>query len=230
MRVQSGIYKSRIIKTCTVRSVWHRGVGCRPTKANVRQALFNILQHAAYVPHDFLHNAVMMDVCCGSGSCGIEALSLGARFVLFIDNSLDALNLVQKNLQQIGVEKEKAAVMQVDVTRMPVAYGMYARLFNVVFIDPPYGRDTHIRYALNGLVEGKWINSGAVVVVETVCGGYTSHCGARCGSVGIAESLYDVEGKALLEQVTGMTQHCVWRMMDERVYGKTKLVVLQYSP
>ena len=148
MRVISGKYKGRTIE-CP------KGNRIRPTSDMVRSAVYNILNN--FVDWE---NANLLDVFCGTGAFGIEALSRGAKFVGFIDNHRESVEFTKKNLQRIHTENN-TYVYSYDATQLPKA----DRAYDVIFIDPPYNSGL-IGKVLNGLKNGGWINAGARIILE----------------------------------------------------------------
>lgn len=122
MRVIAGKYKNRKLKTVADNSV-------RPATDKVKGAIFNMLQSRV----DWTASRVL-DLYAGSGSVGIEALSRGARQVIFVENSRSAIRYLNMNLESIGTNGSAQVVNQ-DVERF--LRGLTTR-FNVVFADPPY--------------------------------------------------------------------------------------------
>jgi len=122
MRVVAGKYKNRILKTVADSSV-------RPATDKVKGAIFNIMQSRV----DWTKCSVL-DLYAGSGSVGIEALSRGAKNVVFVENSRSAIQFLKLNLQSIGVDGQ-AQVVAADVDRF--LQGSRVK-YNVVFADPPY--------------------------------------------------------------------------------------------
>ena len=126
MRVIAGKYKGRILKTVPDNSV-------RPATDKVRGAIFNVLQSRV----DWT-SAVVLDLFAGSGSVGIEALSRGAKKVIFVENSRNAVKFLSANLESIGAAQD-AQVVQGDVFHfLKSAY----RSYDVVFADPPYALES----------------------------------------------------------------------------------------
>lgn len=134
----------------------------RPTGDRARQALFNILEHrfglGAASP---LQGAVVLDVFCGSGALGLEALSRGATRCHFIDKDATAVALAERNA---GRAKETAACRFVlrDATRLPQA----PEAATLAFLDPPYGEGL-AEAALAALRDKGWLAPGAIVSVES---------------------------------------------------------------
>jgi 16S rRNA (guanine966-N2)-methyltransferase len=137
----------------------------RPTSDKVRQAIFNILVHNDFDADFGLKGARAVDLFAGTGALGLEALSHGASFCLFVDDSAESRALIRENIEALaltGVSK----IWRRDATRLgPMAPGAGGP-FELVFLDPPY-RKGLIAPALASLQEGGWLADGAIVVAET---------------------------------------------------------------
>ncbi len=136
------------------------GRALRPTSERVREAVFNILEHG--VDGFAIEGARVLDLFAGTGAWGLEALSRGARFCLFIDDGAEARGLIRRNADALGLIGQ-CKIWRRDAARLgPCAprppYGL-------IIADPPYGQDLATR-ALQSLSEGGWMEPGAVVVVE----------------------------------------------------------------
>lgn len=136
----------------------------RPTADKVRQAIFNVLVHNDFGVGFTLEDARVADLFAGTGAMGIEALSHGARYCLFVDDSAESRALLRKNveaLQLTGVTK----IWRRDATQlgpMPVGSG---GPFDLVFLDPPYRKEL-VPAAFASLADGRWLAPNALLVVE----------------------------------------------------------------
>lgn len=125
MRVISGIYKGRILKTVKDLSV-------RPSTDRVKQTLFDMLANRIE-----MDGAVVLDLFAGSGSLGIEALSRGAVHATFVENDPEASNYIEKNVQMLGCE-EQTEIAETDA----LSYIIRCKdSFDLIFADPPYKFD-----------------------------------------------------------------------------------------
>jgi 16S rRNA (guanine966-N2)-methyltransferase len=150
MRIVGGRLRGRVLKTPASRAI-------RPTSERLRESIFDILAHAYGDP---VANAHVIDLFAGSGALGLEALSRGAAFALFVDDDAEARALVRANVDALGLGAA-ARILRVDATRLgkaPTQYGL-------AFLDPPYGKDL-VGPTLVALVEGGWLAPEALVVVE----------------------------------------------------------------
>lgn len=134
-----------------------RGMAIRPTADRIREAVFNILGPR---PVD----ARVLDLYAGSGALGIEALSRGARQAVFVDQAASALNLIGKNLQLCRLE-DCTKVIQWNIVKNLNCLQSYERVFDLIFIDPPYNRGM-VAPALAHLADLRLPAVDATAVVE----------------------------------------------------------------
>lgn len=132
----------------------------RPTSDKVRQAIFNILAH-----NDFgapLEGARVADLFAGTGAVGIEAISRGASFCLFVEDAAESRALIRQNVEALGLTGA-TKIWRRDATDLgpPGAGGP----FEYVFLDPPYRKDL-LAPALRSLHEGGWLSPNAVLIAE----------------------------------------------------------------
>jgi 16S rRNA (guanine966-N2)-methyltransferase len=152
MRVVGGRLRSRAIagpKSDTV----------RPTSDRLREALFNILAHAYGDP---VTGARVLDLFAGTGALGLEAISRGAAYVLFVDEGVEARALLRQNIETLGLGGI-TRIFRRDATRLGPAHPLEP--FDLVFADPPYGKGLAEK-ALASAREGGWLKPQALVVVE----------------------------------------------------------------
>jgi 16S rRNA (guanine966-N2)-methyltransferase len=140
------------------------GTLTRPTSDKVREALFNILAHG--VEAFDIGGARVLDVFAGSGALGLEALSRGAAYCLFVDDNADARGAIRQNIEALGLTGA-SKVWRRDATKLGPAAPMQP--FRLLFADPPYGKGLG-ELALRAAAEGGWLSSGAVCVLEEHAG------------------------------------------------------------
>lgn len=134
----------------------------RPTADRVREAVFNILTHAAAAVE--LEGAAVVDVFSGTGAMGLEALSRGAARVTFIDTDAAALKVTLRNAAGLG-EAHSVTCLRLDAARLPAPPRVAGTPCAAAFLDPPYGSGLALA-ALAGLRRHGWIGPGAIAVVE----------------------------------------------------------------
>jgi 16S rRNA (guanine966-N2)-methyltransferase len=152
MRVVGGRLRGRNLASPSSREI-------RPTADRLRESLFNILVHAYGDP---VAGARVLDLFAGTGALGIEAVSRGAAFALFVDNGAEARALLRNNVEALGLGGV-TKIFRRDATNLGPAHPVEP--FSLVFLDPPYGKGLAGK-ALVSLRDGGWLAPGALVVVE----------------------------------------------------------------
>lgn len=152
MRIVGGKFRGRALAA-------PRSEAIRPTSDRLRESLFNVLAHAYDDP---ITGARVIDLFAGTGAMGLEALSRGAAFALFVDDGAEARGLLRENIETLGLGGV-TRVFRRDATRLGAAERTAP--FDLVFCDPPYSRDLAPR-ALASAAAGSWLAPGALCVVE----------------------------------------------------------------
>lgn len=131
----------------------------RPTTDRVRESLFNVLGGGRF--GDPIQDARVLDVFAGTGALGIEALSRGARTVTFMDSGRRSLGLIRRNIDVLGIS-DAVDVIPRDATKIGANS---AAPYDLVFLDPPYGKMLGQK-ALAQLLSGHWIADSALILLE----------------------------------------------------------------
>jgi 16S rRNA (guanine966-N2)-methyltransferase len=131
----------------------------RPTTDRLREALFNILTHSYGDP---ITGARVLDLFAGTGALGIEAISRGAAYALFVDEGVEARALLRDNVEALGLGGV-TRIFRRDATRLGPAHPLEP--FSLAFLDPPYGKGLAEKALVSGR-EGGWFKPEALVVVE----------------------------------------------------------------
>ena len=153
MRVTGGRSKGRLLASL-------KGLSIRPTSDKVREAVFNILGQDNT-------GLKVLDLFAGTGSLGIEALSRGALWALFIDNSHLAIKTIRKNLKLCGFENSGFVLKRDLIKGLPLKHPLVKNGIDLVFMDPPYGKDLIIPM-LKKLSEARILASTSIVVAESL--------------------------------------------------------------
>lgn len=150
MRVISGSKKGHRLKA-------PKGKDTRPTEDRIKESLFNILG-------DIDKNSIVLDLCAGSGSIGIEFLSRGAKIAYFVDSSPQSIKIIKENLihTELG---ERANIMKIDALRSINVFANKGILFDYIFMDPPYGKDLIIKM-LERVWEKSILNKQGIIILE----------------------------------------------------------------
>ena len=131
----------------------------RPTADRLRESVFNVLVHTYGDP---VTGARVLDLFAGTGALGLEALSRGAAFALFVDDGAEARALIRANVAGLGLGGV-TRVFRRDAGKLGTAHPIEP--FSLAFVDPPYGRGLGER-ALAAARIGGWLAPAALVVVE----------------------------------------------------------------
>ena len=130
----------------------------RPTTDRVRESLFNLLAHGDYPD---LTDARVLDIFAGTGALGLEAMSRGASFAVFVDDLPDARALIRQNVEKLGLNGQ-TKIWRRDARRLGPCRGAP---HDLVFVDPPYGSGLG-QAALTSARQGGWLAPGATIILE----------------------------------------------------------------
>ena len=150
MRVISGYLKGRKVGG-------YNTPGTRPTMDRVKESIFSTIQNE-------IKDSIVLDLFCGSGNLGIEAISNGCKLCYFIDNNPKAINIVNENINNFNI-KDKSKVLNFDYKKSIKYFSERNIKFDVILADPPY--DYHIIEKILTLIDKYDIlNDNGIVVVE----------------------------------------------------------------
>lgn len=152
MRVVAGKFRGRMLKGPTSNAI-------RPTSDRLRESVFNILIHGYGDP---IAGARVLDLFAGTGALGIEAISRGARFALFVEDSAEGRAIIRENVDVLGLGGV-TRLFRRDATMLGDAHPVEP--FSLVFCDPPYERGLAEK-ALASARDGGWLVPGALIAVE----------------------------------------------------------------
>lgn len=151
MRVVAGKYGSRTLKG-------PRALKLRPTSDRLRETLFNILGAS-------VAGSVFVDAYAGTGAIGIEALSRGARHVVFLEKHRAGVALIRENLKALGAG-ESTEVIAGDALKGFERLSETGLRADFVFLDPPYHATSEYEKALAYLGQSRLLGPGGWVIVE----------------------------------------------------------------
>jgi 16S rRNA (guanine966-N2)-methyltransferase len=152
VRIVAGEFRGRALAAPRTQTI-------RPTADRLRESLFNVLAHAY---DDVVVDARVLDLFAGTGALGLEAISRGARYAIFVEEGVEARGLIRDNVEAFGLTG-RTKLLRRDATKLGPAGTVDP--FQLVFADPPYGRGLG-EAALQSAVEGGWLAPGALVVLE----------------------------------------------------------------
>jgi 16S rRNA (guanine966-N2)-methyltransferase len=155
MRIVAGRFRGRALKA-------PGAAGLRPTSDKVRQAIFNIIEHAELAAGFELEGARVIDLFAGTGALGLEALSRGAKFCLFVEEAAESRAIIRENVEALGLTGA-SKIWRRDATKLGPLDTLSA--FDLAFLDPPY-RKGLLGPTLEGLAAGGWLNANALLIAE----------------------------------------------------------------
>ena len=150
MRIISGTRKGRRLETL-------RGRTLRPTSDRVKESLFNILGRE-------VEDKVIIDLFAGTGNLGIEALSRGARKVIFVEKQRQAIRFIKKNLTQLGMET-RSEILPMDAIRSIDILQERRESFDLILMDPPYEKGL-IQRTLKKLTAQNIYRKDSILIIE----------------------------------------------------------------
>jgi len=150
MRVIAGEFKGRKL-TCLA------GKKIRPTSDRIREALFSILLQK-------IDNALVLDLFAGTGALGIEALSRGAAKSIFVDISKQAIQIINKNIELLKLEK-RTKVIECDASTVFSSNILEDFKFDLIFVDPPYNKG-FLQSTLMNIDLLKIMGDDSIIIVE----------------------------------------------------------------
>lgn len=151
MRVISGTARGKKLVSL-------EGIETRPTLDRVKEAMFNIIQFD-------IKSSNILDLFSGSGALAIEALSRGANSAVLCDESNNAVEIINKNLEATRL-KNKAEVFNKDYLQTLIKLKNASRKFNIIFLDPPYKSD-YISNSIQKILEYNLLEDDGIIIAET---------------------------------------------------------------
>jgi len=124
IRITSGFYKGRVLRG-------GKNPAIRPTMSKLKLTFFDILQND-------VKEKIFLDGFAGTGNIGIEALSRGAEYVIFIDDLPEAARIIRGNAEKIGIAGDFFRVICGDFNRSIIALSKDGFQFDLIYLDPPY--------------------------------------------------------------------------------------------
>ena len=131
MKIIAGKYKNKKIIS-TVKGI---APSIKPTTAKVKEAIFNIINNYFAKNCFNIDESLFLDLCCGSGAVGIEAISRGFKQVYFIDKNNESLEITKRNLQNLKSDNENWVTIKSNIHNLQIECQI---VFDIIYFDPPY--------------------------------------------------------------------------------------------
>ena len=137
----------------------------RPLKDSVRENIFNILSHSNNVGVD-IKNSEVLDLYAGTGSFGLECVSREASGVVFVENDLDALTNLKKNIKNLNSQNKTVLITQSVLEFLNLlTLELYKEKFNIIFLDPPY-QDKECIEVIKRIKKKDLLNKKHIIVIH----------------------------------------------------------------
>ncbi len=155
MRIISGNFRGKKI-------LYPKDLKTRPLKDLTKESIFNIINHSNKFKID-LKNSNVLDLFSGIGSFGIECLSRGVRYVIFVENYLGVLPILKKNLSNLNTINNYKIIKK-DINNKDFFFKVNIK-FDLIFIDPPY-KDKNLTNILINIHANKSLNRKGIIIIH----------------------------------------------------------------
>ena len=155
MRIISGFFKGKKI-------LEPRDNKTRPLKDLTKESIFNLINHSKKLKINLM-NSNILDLFSGIGSFGIECLSRGVNKVVFIENYVDVLTILKKNLNSLNSIKNYQ-IIEKNIYDKNI-FSNFNEKFNIIFLDPPY-KDKNVNEILKKIEEKKLLHDEGVIILH----------------------------------------------------------------
>jgi 16S rRNA (guanine966-N2)-methyltransferase len=154
MRIVTGKFKGREIISPP------KNIELRPTSDRVREAIFDVVRFK-------ISDSIFLDLFAGSGAMGIEAISEGARFAVFVEKNSVALRVIKQNIKMLGIENQALIIKQdvLNFIKSPFSFESFKEKFDFVFLDPPYASKL-AGQTMQTLVNFPFLKSDSIIIAE----------------------------------------------------------------
>ena len=139
------------------------GKETRPLKDITKESIFNTLLHFKKFPFKF-KNAIILDLYSGTGSFGLECLSRDANKVTFVENNKNALNILQKNIHKLNIEK-KTSVIEYSVLNYLSNIDNFNFRVDLIFLDPPY-KGKNIFELISNITKANILKKNGIIIIH----------------------------------------------------------------
>jgi|TARA_B110000914_G_C15382114_1_gene408283 16S rRNA (guanine966-N2)-methyltransferase len=155
MRIISGISKGKKI-------LEPKDYNTRPLKDLTKESIFNILVHSNKLKIS-LQNSNVLDLFSGVGSFGLECLSRGARHVIFVENYVNALQVLQKNILNLDYQGSYEVIEKNIIDNLN--FKSIKKKFEVIFLDPPY-KEKRLSSILDNIIKSNILNNEGIIIIH----------------------------------------------------------------
>ena len=134
----------------------------RPLKDLVKESLFNIISHSKKIEIK-IENCNILDLFAGVGSFGLEALSRGAKNVIFVENYTNVISVLKKNIINFNIN-EQSKILEKNILN-DLNFEQFNQSFDIIFLDPPYN-EKNISLIISKIHKSKILNSNGIIILH----------------------------------------------------------------
>ena len=135
----------------------------RPLRDLVKESIFNLIKHSKNLDIE-IENSNILDLFAGSGSFGLEAISQGANKVYFFENSINALDVLEKNINNLKATNN-SLIFRKNCFEFFESNEVLDIKFDVVFVDPPY-KEKKINHFINSILKKKLLKKKGIIIIH----------------------------------------------------------------
>ena len=156
MRIISGLNKGKKL-------IMPNNKTTRPLKDMAKESIFNILTHSKFI-NFHLKDSKVLDLFSGIGSFGLECLSRGSKFVFFLENYPQVLEILKNNISNLNYEN-KSKVLDIDAFKIDNNTFKEDQKFQIIFCDPPY-KEKKIKLLIENLITLNILEKNGVIIIH----------------------------------------------------------------
>ena len=135
----------------------------RPLRDLVKESIFNLIEHSNKFNASIL-NSVVLDLFSGTGSFGLECFSRGAKFITFVENYPNILDILKKNISQMNASSS-SEIIENNCFELMKNNKIFSKRFDIIFIDPPY-KDKNINLLIDQIIDQKILKKNGIVLIH----------------------------------------------------------------
>ena len=135
----------------------------RPLRDLVKESIFNLIEHSNKF-NISISNSIVLDLFSGSGSFGLECLSRGAKFITFVENYVDALGILKKNISMMN-GMPFSEIIENNCFELINEKKIFSKTFDIIFLDPPY-KYKNINFLIDQIIEKKILKKTGIILIH----------------------------------------------------------------